>query len=643
MKSADIKYDSELHKQIIAAVSSRKKYSERKMNDFKGQWDAADDSLRAYIPEKEADKIRKNKKTFEGKIDYVTLEVPYIYGQVMTAHTYWSTIFLSRSPVWQFMGRHGETQDSVDAVEAIHDYQLKAGLQLPVMFNWIYDWARYNLGIIGIYWEKCEKVVSSYVEEPMTVLGIPIPGKMKTTRKEEIVPGFVGNRLYNVRPQDFFPDPRVPIWRFQDGEFVIRETSEGWSDIKSYDSANPGYYINLKELKDKVLKNKSNAPFINDGNPRTSMPLSGESGALDIPDAGFIKITEAYIKIVPKDWGLGDSLRVEKWCFTVGENEVVIGAKPLGCYHDMFPFGILEGNFGCDSFAKQGLIEIIRPMTDVITWLVNSHFYNVRKTLNDTDLIDPTAVVVKDVERAKKGAGGIIRLKPAAYGRDVRAYYHQLQNSDATANHLGDIQVIMQMIQVCGGVVENIMGMQSSSSRKSATEARISSNWAMNRLKTPAEYNSSLGFDTCAQIMVSNTQQFLDIERKYAIAGNTLSNAQRFMQVNPQMIAGNFDYVTVDGTLPIDPTARATFWKELLMQMARVPQFAFEWDLGGMVAHMMKLQGERNIDRFRVRVLPPGTEPGPNGIPIPMGSGGAGGKKGGPGGKGPTGTSGGAI
>src|SRR5690606_41679232 len=99
--------------------------------------------------------------------------------------------------------------------------------------------------------------------------------------------------------------------------------------------------------------------------------------------------------------------------------------------------------------------------------------YNVRKTLNDTRLVDPTAVVLKDLQAAIDGAGGIVRLKPTAYGRDVRTFLMQLQNFDATRTHIGDIQFIERMLQTCGGVVENIIGQQSSSSRKSATETQI--------------------------------------------------------------------------------------------------------------------------------------------------------------------------
>jgi len=611
VKSVEVKYNSPLHTMLKKAICERKKYSNEKMKNFHTQWDDADDSMRAYIHEKDVDKRRKDKKRYDGEVDYVTLEVPYIYATIMTAHTYYSSVILSRTPVWQFSARHGESQDSVQAVEAVMDYQLKVGQHLPVMYNWLYDMAKYSLGVVGTYWEEEEKVICQYVDEPNVILGVPIGGTRRV-KKEEILKGYVGNKLFNIRPYDFYPDPRVPIWRFQEGEFCCRTTSEGYHDIISTEHAQPGYYQNLKQL---VTLSQSREGYDNVGSPRVELPMQpGEGGRA--PGPGFFKITEAYIKIIPSVWGLGDSKRSEIWCFTLAEEEVIIRAAPLGLYHNKFPFSVMESNFGSEEFAKFGMLETIRPLTDIMTWLINSHFYNVRRVLNNQVIVDPSRVVMKDLT---KPGQRVIRLKPNSYGADVRSMISQLTHVDITRTHLNDVQYVESMIQRVSSVVDTVMGMQAQGGRKSATEVRSSTGWSTSRLKTPIEYNSALALDPLSQMMLSNTQQFLDIERKYMIAGNTLENAQSFVDVAPDRIAGSYDFVSVDGTMPIDRLAQANFWKELLVQMSRIPEFAMQWDVGAMVAHAMKLQGERNIDRFKrvnVNVMQPGAQPGANMIPL---------------------------
>lgn len=589
--SVKVKKDSPLHKRIIDAVKDRKEFSKKKMDNFKKQWDDADDSMRAYIHEKEIDKKRRDKKSYSGEVDYITLEVPYTYAIIMTAHTYFSSVMLARQPVFQYTARHGETQDSVNAVEAVVDYQLKVGTMLPVMYNWLYDLAKYSLGIVGIYWDVQDKVIKNYVKEQNSIMGIPLAGE-RTVLKEEVIRAYEGNRLFNVRPHDFFPDPRVPIWRFQEGEFCIRETSEGYHSILASEHAEPGYYINLKEMMEQVKERGADRET---GSSRVELPLQpGEAGKA--PGPGFVKITDAYIKLIPSVWGLGNGKRTETWCFQVAEDSIVISAKPLGCCHDMFPFSIMEGNYGSEEFAKFGMLEIIRPLTDVLTWLFNSHFYNVRRVLNNQLIVDPSLVVMKDVT---KPGQRVIRLKPTAYGRDVRSAVYQLQQVDVTRSHLNDAQYVEQMIQRVSSVVDNVMGVQHQGGRKTATESRIAAGSSGNRLKTPMEYNSALGMDPLSQMILQNTQQFMSLERKFAVAGNTLETAQKFLMANPQAIAGFYDFVAVDGSMPIDRLAQANFWKELLMQMARVPQMVMEWDISGMIAHAMKLQGERNVDRFR--------------------------------------------
>lgn len=592
-----IAYGSPAHEFIKGQLLRRRQLSQEKMKEFHKQWNDAEDSMRAYIKEKDIDKKRKNAKTYNGEVDYVTMEVPYTYAIVMTAHTYYSSVMLGRAPLWQFTARHGEGQDSVMAVEAVMDYQSKVGGHLPVMYNWLYDLARYSLGVVGCYWDEEEKVVTTTQEVQNTILGVPFGG-MKKVETQEIIKGYCGNRLYNVRVYDFFPDPRVPIWRFQEGEFCIRKTIEGYHNLVAGQQADPDRYFNLDKLQEVI---KANAQNQNEGSPNVNLPMQpGEE--VQAPGVGYCTITEAYVRIIPSMWKLGDSKRMEVWCFELANDSVIISARPLGLHHDRFPMAVLEGNFGSEEFAKFGMLEVIRPMTDILTWLVNSHFYNVRKVLNNQLIVDPSRVVMKDLTAKDQR---IIRLRPEAYGQDVRAFVYQLQQADITRQHMGDISMVEGLIQRVSAVVDNVMGTPQRGGRKTATEVRDASGWSISRLKTPVEYNSALGFDPLSQMMLSNTQQLLSIDRKYAIAGNTLDNAQAFLDVNSQKIAGFYDFVPVEGSMPVDRLAQANFWKELLMQLARSPQLMASWDLNAMLAHTMKMQGERNIERFKIKIGDP--------------------------------------
>lgn len=612
--NVELQFGTARHQQILNSLIERKRFSSGKMKDSTERWKLADDAMRGYIKTSDVDALRIQKKANKGAVDYVTLEVPYAFAIVSSMHTYVTSVFLGRSPVYQFSARHGEGQNSVMAVEATMDYQLNAGGHLPYHYNWMWDACKYGFAVQGEYWDEEVRRVSNIENKPVTFLGIPT-GKTKKTRIVQEIPGYQGNRLYNIRPYDFFPDPRVPVYDFQRGEFCGRQVQVGMSAI--LELAYQQKYFNVEALK--ATKGNREAlqswamgsgfSQLETGSSNLDVPYgAGTYDSMD-PDSAsagtknFVTLLEMVVNISPSSWGLGSSERCEKWIFTIANETLLIGARPLGCLHDRFPYSILETGFGSEEFIKDSPTDHIRPLTDSLTWLFNSHMYNVRKAINDVRVVDPSLIVMKDLEEPQPG--GIIRLKPSAYGTDVRKAITQLNVNDVTRGHLQDSQLIEQLIQRTSGVVDNIMGMVSQGGRKTATEVRTASGFSINRLKTQTEYWSCLGFGPQIERMLSNTQQFMSIERKMKIAGNTAAGAATFMEVNAESIAGGYDFVTVDGTLPVDRLAQANFWKEFIGQIARVPQIAMSMNLPEMVNYVMMLQGERNVDRFKIQVQDP--------------------------------------
>ena len=546
--------DSNLHKKIKKEVVDRRNYSQRKMRDYHARWNEQDEVIRAYVPETEVSRAKKNSKRFKREFDYISLELPYSFAIIMTAHTYWSTVFLSRSPVFQFTGRHGEPQNQVMAVEAIMDYQLSVGMMLPVLYNWLYDFSKYGLGIIGNFWDKEEITVASFVEEQSTIVGVPIKGRKKLKRVEQRLVGYEGNKLYNVRPYDFFPDPRVALHAFQSGEFCGRDT------VASYTSLQQSGYINITDAQ-KAASGKRGGGTANEGTAQLDRPVQPEEE--QGPGVSTARVHEMIVKIVPSAWGIPNGgNRLEKWIFTLANEEVVIGARPFGLYHDKFPYATIEYGMGSSEFVKLSMIDIIRPLTDTLSWLFNVHFFNVRKALNDSRIIDPSRVYADDF--MKPGAGGVFKLKPEAYGTSPKDAVYQLDVKDVTQGHLRDMPFVETMVQRVSGVVDNLMGMVNTSGRKTATEVRTSTGFSTNRLKTPAEYASACGWSPLSQMMLQNTQQLYDDEKKFKIAGSLNFEGMQgvengAMQVTADTIAGFYNYVPVDGTAPIDRLAQASY------------------------------------------------------------------------------------
>lgn len=605
----EIVWGSPLHDKIREEVWARYQYSERYMNRKYDAWRKAEEQFLMYRPEQEADRGRRNKRESEGKPEFVTLHIPYAYAILLTMHTYFSTVFLSRSPILQFSGRHGESEQSCEALESIIDYQIGVGMAQPALSIWLMDVGKFGLGVIGEYWADEFADTATYQEQPQTFLGLPIPGAKP---KKVLVPSrqrvYQGNKLYNLRPFDFFPDPRVTIQNFQQGEFCGRSTEISWNEFKRGTAA--GRYFNAEAL-EKNMAGDRDYQMDRKGSSQVNLPAGkdknvDDSGAYGKNIKSNIKLLEFVIEFTPSEWKLPGTNLPTKWVFTIANGAVVVGAQPMGNYHNKFPYNVIEYEIDGYSHAKRGMLEITNDLNEILTWLFNSRMYNVRKMINGMMVVDPSKIVMKDL--TKDGSAKLIRMKPSAYGQEVKNFLQQVQVQDVTQSHIKDSEIVADMLQRVTGVTENIMGMVNSGGRKTATEVRTSSSFGVNRLKTLCEYFSASGFAPLAQKLVQNTQQFYDQELLFRIAGQSM-NQSPFIKVSPDSISGFYDFVPVDGTLPIDKFALASLWKEVVLGAVQIPALAQRYDIPGMFGFAAELMGLKNIKQFEIKVQPPGMLP----------------------------------
>lgn len=597
-----IGYDTQLHRDLLTKLVARIDAGQDAVRATRAeQWARNEEQFMAYMPAKVNDQLRKEARK-RGEPQFTTIEIPYSYAILLTAHTYITSTFLARSPILQLQGRHGEAENAVMGMEALLDYQVQAGGHLVPYYIWTLDSLKYGLGVMGYYWDEEKITCRKMVDAQVTFLGMAIPGRTKKMEIEEEVRGYVGNRAYNVRPQDFFFDPSFPANQFQKGEYAGRYVAISMLDLK--DGEQDGRYFNV----DKVSRHQADP-----ANERISgsqhVLLPNDPTHTRVDDAtlgtGNVDCHEIYVRLIPADWGLGKSRRSEKWVFVVAQKRFIVSARPLGYYHNRFPFEVLEQEIDGHALFSRSMLEVMKPMNDTLTWLLNTHFYNVRKSLNDQFVVDPSKVVMKDM--TDPNPGRLIRLKPSAYGTDVRLAVQQLQVADITKTHVNDAQLVMEMLQRVTGVNDNLMGMLNSG-RKTATEVRSSTTFGINRLKTTTEFMSAMGFSPWTQQLVQTTQQYFDDERKFRIVGDAATYmTEKFVHVTPDQIAGFYDFVPVDGTLPVDRFAQVQTWNQIMQQAATMPQIMQQYDFTKIFAFVAQLAGLKNINQFRISVVPDAT------------------------------------
>lgn len=601
MPTLRVKYNTPQHNKIKNMIESRISMAKRMRTDQEDKWRKAEEIVGAYVHESEADAVRRNRKE-DGEPAYVTIQLPYSYALLMSAHTYQTSVFFGRDPVHQFSGRHGESEMQVQALEALVSYQTDVGQHMGPYYIWTYDSNKYGLGILGTYW--CEEMVSigQLIEMPQQ------DGSIGLFEAQMNIPGYMGNKVYNVSPFDFWHDPRVTTRQFQSGEFCFVMKRLTWNDVVKRTAQ--GYYTNIDELRKRATTVLADSSSVSIKRPDWhtfklwSDDTKNDSKAT--PAGAFVY--EFYVDLIPRDWGVGESTYPQKWCFTITEDlELVIGASPFGHLHAQFPFDLMESEVEGYSTYPRGIPQIIQPLQETMDWLINSHFYNVRAALNNQFIVDPSKVVLSDIESGE--AGFVWRLRPEAFGQDIDKIFKQIPVQDVTRTHFNDVQQMFSFGERALGINEQIMGVLNTGGRKTATEVRTAAGFGVNRMKTVTEYQSAIAFAPHAQKLVQNSQQFYDGQMKFKIVGDlAIAAGQPFLQVTPDMISGFFSFVPVNGTLPVDRMAQANLWKDMMGQLRGMPpQVAMGFDWTKIFEWVGSLAGLKNIRNFRVQVVPDGS------------------------------------
>lgn len=593
-----IKYDagsSSEHAKILAAVLDRVNLSATNISTHFDRWREAEKYYMLYKQKNKTDLNAVSKFT-EGDTDYTSVVMPYSYAMLLTAHTYMVNVFLNKDPIFQVQGINGDGVEKEMAMEAMLQYQVKVGEMEVPLFIWLLDTLRYGIGIVGNYW--CAEVIpqSFLVEEEELVDEVPT-GKMKKVLKYRLQDGYKGNKMFNILPYDFLPDPRVPYSKLQDGEFVGRKLKISWNELVRREAA--GVYFNVDKCRDSLgstAKDNERHHSV-DQDTMTGVETTLSPKGLKTGDVNAIEMT---IEIIPKEWGLSEGEYPEKWVFTIVEKKIIVGCQPLGYLHNKFPIHVNEAEADGYKQESRGLLEVGKPMNDIMTWLFDTHMYNKRQVLNNQFVVDPQRVVMKDLQ--SKSPGKLIRLKPTAYGQDVRSVISQLPVSDVTTQNYQDVGVVEKQLQRSLGINDDISGQSSPSSRRSATEFRGTTSQSANRLANMAYYFSITGFRSLGQCLITSTQQMYDVEMKVKVAGDNIKGAES-ITVKPEDIAGQFDLMAIDGSMPIDRMAQAQFWQQVLMATGQDPELQMQYRRADIFSYMARLAGLKGIDKFKMNVV----------------------------------------
>jgi hypothetical protein len=170
--------------------------------------------------------------------------------------------------------------------------------------------------------------------------------------------------------------------------------------------------------------------------------------------AGYIKangyeLTTIYIRINPTKYALVPKSQVtrnryEVWRFTVLNDSTIIDATYMNNIHGYLPCFMGTMNDDIMGAAQKSVAEILTPLQDFASFLVNTHVAGARSNLYGTTFYDPTMVDFDSVPKGEVAAR--VKVRPAAYGRDIRTYIFRQDASQDTNQTLQDLDSVMNLI-----------------------------------------------------------------------------------------------------------------------------------------------------------------------------------------------------
>jgi hypothetical protein len=594
-KDTDLRPASTHHQKLVKEVYSRALESSNEMSKRYASWKKVDQTLTAYIRLDESEEIIKSKDDRKP----VSIVVPYSYATLETILTYFVSAFLE-DPIFRYVGSGPEDTIGAILMEKVieqHTTNFKVALNLHTMYR---DSLSYGMGIVTPTWDK-RWGWKTVVQDSgfMSALFSRFIQTGKERIREECIL-FEGNRLKNVDPYMFLPDPNVPIHDVQQGEFV------GWIEQTNYIKLlelekNDSNVFNVKYLKGIGQGGRSQFNKSKTESGRGTKFGVGTSNTGDSTTP--IDVIWMYWTLIPKDQKMGSSEYPEKWLIGLAADKVIICAKPLSLNHNMYPVAVCAPDFDGYSSTPVSRLELMYGMQEGLDWLFNSHIANVRKAINDMLIVDPSLVNMADLEDPKPGK--LIRMRRAAWGRGVQNAVMQLPVQDITRQHISDASTIVEFMQRTSAATDSLSGMvRKGGERVTASESQGTRTSALSRLTKAAKIASLQAMQDIGYMFASHTQQLMTKDVWIKATGTWQDVLRKeygtdMKLVNPYDIAVDYDIVVKDGSTQGGEYSES--WVEIFRILSQQPQLYQAFDMVRIFKHIARIMGAKDVNEFTMQ------------------------------------------
>src|SRR5262245_54737036 len=603
-----LRYNTSFHAEILSKLNARQMLAERNISSRWADWDRVDEHVRLFID------LRRGVKNADGSTNTNKREMPWnraivipmSYAILQTYLTQMMAIFTRRDPIIEVSGVGPEDIRPAKVMQAVLAYDQRQTQFLVQLYSLLQSAVKYGFGKMYDCWEETWgwKFTKRPADPFADYLGQPQVDRSWDVLKQH-------NMVESIDPRLTWHDPRVSVAFEQRAEFAGHRVFCSYLDLLEKSQANGGPYFNIEY----VAKLGAGGVARRDTTIARTLKHLVMTGSMDDKDKGFHCKDIMSIRLIPKDWKLGDGERPEYWQFAWVDKTVVIRAHLSQYHHNQHPYSGAESNVDPHMTFNPGAIENLDGLARFANWMYNSHTQNVMRHLNNSMLYAPT--LIEELDVLNPTAGGHYRLsaigeKLLQEGRiTLDQAIHQLQKTDVTTGMLAEVNHLYDMGMRMSGAADTMQA-QVTEDKRTATEINQATMGGNQRMAFYTGLMDAMAIAPTATRMISNEQQFRDIPAYFRIAGDLAREmgADR-MLVTPDDLAGNLDYVQRSGPMAPDPSDMIPSWQALSEMLTKNPGLLTMPDSMGKVVDPVELFKEyargplsiRNIDSYFVHLI----------------------------------------
>ena len=608
-RGLDLHPKSDQHNKLLYKILDCAENAKRVLDGMKPEWRKLDWSLNAYVPLDEAESITKTKDWRKP----VSVVVPMTFASRETFLTYFHSAF-GVNPIHKYRG-HGDNRVAAMLMERVIGKQCQWFKQLLKLNTMWSDGLTYGIGAAHVRWAK-HKIKRTVSVEVSDLLAEVLKGSEIKANIGDIIRYleddvlYEGTRLDNIDPYHLLLDPNTTPNDYQDAEFIGWMAKSSIFDLMSREQDPEERIFNVKAVRMLGERNLVHSAFYDDESGRDTRQQNTDIGVeYDANTIHPVHLIHMYIKLIPKEWGIGDEEAPEIWQFTVAGDTVIIQADRLDLDHGMFPVVMCAPNTDGHSVLPVSYLATTYGLQQTIDWLTTSRIANVRKCLNNELIVDPARVEMKDLMNPEPG--NIIRLKRSSFnGEPISSMVMPLPVPDVTGNHMNDAGIMIDLLRQANGTTDIAMGnLSAMPERPTAAGIDAAKSGALSRLQRIAQIIGLQSMDDLAWMHAYNTIQFMDQTVYVELAGRYEQQLRMAYKspmgmmdipVSPYELSPYFDVEPHDGALPNNENLGA--WTQILQTMMGVEgvaqQLVGSSDVVGIFQHWARIAGATDINEF---------------------------------------------